>query len=130
MQVRRLVPLIGPLVVMAAVLGLCLLVAKSFAVGVQWDALVAGLIVNIVAALAAAVPLVWLANSKTETLLSGTMAAMGLRIVLTLGGAVLAMGSGWALDRTSVITWTTIFYMAVLASETTVAVWLVRTNKN
>ena len=81
-----------------------------------WQGLLAAGIVTILSAAASVPPLVWGLRRGVYHATAGSFAAMGLRAVVALGGAVLAVKAG-GYPAAPTMLLMVVFYFAVLAAE-------------
>ena len=81
-----------------------------------WKGMLAAAVVTILSAAASVPPLVWGLRRGVYHATAGSFAAMGLRAVVALGGAVLAVKAG-GYPAAPTMLLMVVFYFAVLAAE-------------
>jgi len=100
------------------------LILTSFACPLHLPEMIAAGTINALGGLLAALPLVFWMTRGADAIVRAWMAGTAIRVGVILFGLFVASGSGWALSKMPLISWTLACYFPLLAVEATTAAWL------
>ena len=89
--------------------------------------MVGAAIVAIVGGIVSALPLInAMQTNQADTMAKSALSGIGIRVVVLLAGAWLAMGKNWGLGAEPLAFWLLGFYFPMLVAETGVMAWILK----
>jgi hypothetical protein len=103
---------------------------KTLAIPLHAPEMLAAALINGLAGIAAALPLLLRMKRGAIALAQAGLIAIGIRMGLVLLGLIAAIAPAWHLDREPLILWVIAFYFPLLITESTLVAWLIKKAKH